>query len=79
MVIENGQVYVNQVSVRPAWRRTGLARALLIRALRDVRERGEEVIWLDTYAEYQTRAMDLYRSLGFHVSKEFPRYRKLAP
>jgi mycothiol synthase len=78
MVIENGQVYMNQVSVRPAWRRKGLARALLIRALRDVLERGEEVIWLDTYAEYQTRAVDLYRSLGFHVIKEFARYRKSA-
>lgn len=76
LVIENGQVYVNQVSIRPVWRRKGLARALLIRALRDMRERGEELIWLDTYAEYQTRAMNLYRSLGFYVAKEFPRYRK---
>ena len=78
MVIENGQVEVNQVSVRPAWRHKGLGRALLTRALRDVRERGEEVIWLDTYAEYPTRAVDMYRSLGFYISKEFPRYRKSA-
>ena len=76
LVIEDGQVYVNQLSVRPAWRRKGLARALLVRALRDVRERGEQMIWLDTFAEYQTRALDLYRSLGFFVAKEFPRYRK---
>jgi mycothiol synthase len=76
MVLENGQAYVNQVSVRPAWRRRGLARTLLIRALQDVRQRGVEVIWTDTYAEYQTRAVDLYRSLGFYVAKEFPRYRK---
>jgi len=73
---ENGAVCVDQVSVRPAWRRIGLARALLIRALRDVLERGEKNIWLDTYAEYQTRAMDLYQSVGFHIVKEFPRYRK---
>ncbi len=76
MVIEDGQVCVNQVSIRPAWRRMGLARALLIRALKDVLDRGEKLIWLDTFGEYQTRAMDLYRNLGFHVVKEFQRYRK---
>lgn len=73
---EKGEVYVDQVSVRPPWRRRGLARALLVRALRDVRERGATVIWTDTFAEYQTRAVDLYLSLGFSVVKEFPRYRK---
>ena len=78
LVIENSEVCVHQVSVRPAWRRKGLARALLIRALQDVRKRGEEVIWLDTYAEYQTRAMDLYYNLGFQLVKEFQRYRKSA-
>jgi ribosomal protein S18 acetylase RimI-like enzyme len=78
LVIEYDQVYVREVSVRPAWRRKGLARTLMIRALRDMRERGEKVIWTDTFAEYQTRAVDLYLSLGFAVAKEFPRYRKLA-
>lgn len=78
MVIQNGQVHLSQVSIRPAWRRRGLARALLIRALWDMRDRGERMIWTDTFAEYQTRAVDLYRSLGFYVTKEFPRYRKPA-
>jgi len=78
MVSAGGQAYLSQLSVRPAWRRRGLARALLIRALRDVRQRGEQVIWTDTFAEYQTRAMDLYFSLGFYVAKEFWRYRKSA-
>ena len=76
VMIENGRAEVDQVSIRPAWRRKGLGRALLTRVLRDVRERGVEMIWLDTYAEYPTRAVDLYRSLGFHVIKEFQRYRK---
>ena len=78
MVKEDDQVCVNQVSIRPAWRRNGLARVLLIRALQDVLERGEKLIWLDTFGEYQTRAMDLYKNLGFHVVKEFQRYRKSA-
>ncbi len=78
MVIRSGQAYLSQLSIRPAWRRKGLARALMIRALRDMRDRGEQMIWTDTFAEYQTRAVDLYRSLGFYVVKEFPRYRKSA-
>jgi mycothiol synthase len=76
VMIENGRAEVDQVSIRPAWRRKGLGRALLTRVLQDVRERGVEVIWLDTIAEYPTRAVDLYSSLGFHVIKEFQRYRK---
>jgi ribosomal protein S18 acetylase RimI-like enzyme len=64
--------------VRPAWRRRGLARALLSRALLALRERGIDVIRLRTVSEFRTRASDLYRSTGFHVLKEFPRYRKSA-
>lgn len=78
VVIENGEAEVRQVSVRPAWRRRGLGRALMVRALRDMLARGETRIWLDTYAEYPTRAVDMYRSLGFTITKVFPRYRKSA-
>ncbi len=78
LVIENGQVEVNQVSVRPAWRRRGLGRALLTRALQDMCGRDVKLIWLDTYAEYPTRAVDLYCDLGFSIFKVFPRYRKSA-
>jgi ribosomal protein S18 acetylase RimI-like enzyme len=76
LVIQDGQVCVDQVSVRPAWRRKGIARALLVYALGEILARGERKIWLDTYAEYQTRAVDLYLELGFYVAKEFRRYRK---
>jgi GNAT superfamily N-acetyltransferase len=64
------------ISVRPAWRRQGLARALLTRALWDLRGRGVDVIRLNTVAEFRTRALDLYYSVGFRVLKEFPRHRK---
>lgn len=66
------------MSVHPAWRRRGLAHALLTRALWDVRDLGAKLIWIDTYAEYPTRAVDLYRDLGFYIYKTFPRYRKLS-
>ncbi len=67
---------IAEVSVRPPWRRRGLARALLIRALHLLRERGATVIRLGTVAEFRTRARDLYTGVGFRVLKEFPRYRK---
>lgn len=75
-LIENGRAEVFEVSVRPAWRRKGLARALLTRALQELREREVKVIRLRTVADFRTRASDLYRSVGFRVLKEYPRYRK---
>ena len=75
-VIENGRGEVFEVSVRPAWRRRGLARALLSRALHALRARGIDVIRVRTVAEFRTRARDLYQSVGFSLLKTFPRYRK---
>jgi len=74
--IRNNQAEVFEVSVVPAWRRQKLARVLLSKALSCLRSRGIEVIRLHTVAEFKTRASDLYRSVGFKVLKEFPRYRK---
>jgi ribosomal protein S18 acetylase RimI-like enzyme len=75
-MIDKGYSEVFEVSVRPCWRRQGVARALLLSALRGLRERNVEVIRLGTVAEFRTHAHDLYRSVGFRVLKEFPRYRK---
>jgi ribosomal protein S18 acetylase RimI-like enzyme len=75
-IVQNGRGEVFEVSVRPAWRRRGLARALLSRALHVLRERGIEVIRIGTVSEFRTRAKDLYHSAGFRLLKEFPRYRK---
>jgi ribosomal protein S18 acetylase RimI-like enzyme len=75
-LIERGRAEIYEVSVRPVYRRRGLARALLARALDELRARDVEVVRLHTMAEFPTQAVDLYRSLGFRVLKEFPRYRK---
>jgi ribosomal protein S18 acetylase RimI-like enzyme len=75
-VVEKGRGEVFEVSVRPAWRRRGLARALLSRSVHELRARGVDVIRLCTDDDFRTRAKDLYRSIGFRVLKEFPRYRK---
>ena len=75
-VVENGRAEVFEVSVRPAWRRRGLGRALISRAVGSLRARGTDVIRLHTNADFRTRAKDMYHSVGFRVLKEFPRYRK---
>ncbi len=75
-LIERGRAEIYEVSVRPAYRRRGLARALLSRALLDLEARGVGVVRLGTVAEFPTRAVELYQSLGFRILKEFPRYRK---
>lgn len=74
--IEKGRAEIHEVSIRPAWRRKGLARALLTRALQVVLDRGAPMVRLHTNYEFPTRAMDLYASVGFRLMKEFPRYRK---
>ena len=75
-VVENGRAEVFEVSVRPAWRRRGLGRALVSRAVHGLRTRGIDVIRLHTNSDFRTRAKDLYHSVGFRVLIEFPRYRK---
>ena len=77
-LIERGRAEIHEVSVRPAYRRRGLARALLAAALDELRSRDIETVRLHTVAEFPTQAADLYRSLGFRVLKEFPRYRKVS-
>ena len=76
--IAKGRAEIYEVSVRPAWRRRGIARTLLSLALLELQAREVDVVRLHTVAEFRTRAPDLYRSLGFRVLKEFPRYRKPA-
>lgn len=75
-VIEDGQADVFEVSVHPAWRRRGLALALLTRALHTLQGRSVDEIRLRTTSEFRTRAKDLYHSVGFRVLKTYPRYRK---
>lgn len=77
-VIERGRAEIEEVSVRPGWRRGGVARALLSAALLELRGRGVEVVRLHTVAEFPTRAVDMYEKLGFRTLKRFPRYRKPA-
>lgn len=74
--IERDRAEVFEVSVRPGWRRRGLARALLAHALNRLHDRGVTVVRLHTREDSPDRAADLYQQLGFRTVKRFPRYRK---
>lgn len=74
--IEGDRAEVFEVSVRPAWRRRGLARALLAAALDELDACQVSEVQLGTMAEFPTRAVDLYTSMGFRIVKTSPRYRK---
>jgi ribosomal protein S18 acetylase RimI-like enzyme len=68
--------YVDEVSVDGAYRRQGIAQALMLYALAGLRERGVHRVRLHTDANNRHGARSLYEKIGFVVVKEFPRYRK---
>lgn len=67
---------ISDLSVRPAWRGYGLARALLIHAVHALKSRGLEHIRIFTDADDPFGARSLYESIGFRVLTEYLRYRK---
>ena len=70
------RAYVAMVSVRRAWGRRGLARALLASSLAGAREAGFTSAALGVDTESPTGATDLYRSLGFRPARTFTAWRK---
>jgi mycothiol synthase len=70
------RVYVDMVSVRRAWRRRGLARALLASSLAGARAAGFTSASLGVDTDSPTGATDLYRSLGFVPERTFTSWRK---
>jgi mycothiol synthase len=57
--------WLDSVFTRRAWRRRGLAKALIIRSLHLLRERGMTLAVLGVDAENPSGALDLYESVGF--------------
>ncbi len=70
------RVWVESVSVRRAWRRRGLAKALLARSLVAVRDAGFTSAGLGVDTENPTGALGLYESLGFAPERRATAYRK---
>jgi mycothiol synthase len=67
--------YIGDLGVRSAWRRQGLGRALLLRALHDVKRRGAVAAELDVDGP-NASAKHLYESVGFRDYQELCWYRK---
>jgi mycothiol synthase len=64
------------VAVRRPWRRRGLARALIVRSLRLLRERGATSAYLSVDAENPNQAMTLYEGCGFRIASSETTWRK---
>ena len=62
------QGYVEAVFTRPAWRRRGLARSLVARSLRRLRERGMSSAMLGVDGANPNQAMTLYEDVGFEIA-----------
>jgi len=61
--------YVNSLGVRRAWRRRGLALALLQHAFGELKRRGKKRAMLHVDAESLTGATRLYEKAGMHVDE----------
>lgn len=74
-----GGVELPWVAVRAAWRRRGLAQAMLRTVISRCATAGVPSIALETVEENENRTVGLYQSVGFKVIRRNPRYRKPMP
>jgi mycothiol synthase len=68
--------HTEEVTVRRPWRGRGVAKALLTRSLRVLREHGMEAATLDVDSDNPSGALKLYESLGFRAVRQFTIYRR---
>jgi mycothiol synthase len=68
--------WLDSVFTRRAWRRRGLARALIVRSLHLLREHGMEVAALGVDADNPSGAFGLYESAGFAPTERYIAWRK---
>ena len=70
------QGWLASVFVRRPWRRRGLARALVMRSLAVLRDRGLTSAGLGVDADNANEALRLYTECGFEVTMRSTAYRK---
>jgi mycothiol synthase len=68
--------WLNGVFTRRAWRRRGLARALILRSFELLLSRGLDEAALGVDADNPSGALALYESVGFRVANRYTSYRK---
>lgn len=73
---KDGSVDTPWLAVLPAWRRRGLARALLQRSLRLLADNGVTTATIRTVEENPNHTVALYQEAGYRVTARHPRYAK---
>jgi mycothiol synthase len=73
---KDGSVDTPWLAVLPAWRRRGVARALLQRSLRLLADHGVTTATIRTVEENANRTVALYEQAGYRVTTRHPRYAK---
>jgi mycothiol synthase len=68
--------YTENICVRRAWRKRGVAKALIADSLRAVKERGMLEAALGVDAENPSGALQLYESMGYRMIRRYTIYRK---
>ena len=68
--------YTENIHVGREWRRQGLAKALIARSLKLIKDKGMEEAALGVDSENPTGALHVYESLGFRKVKEWITYTK---
>jgi mycothiol synthase len=68
--------WLEHISVRRAWRRRGLGRAITAESLRRLAAAGMTEAMLGVDAENPTGALGLYQGLGFEVDQRSTTYRR---
>ncbi len=71
--------YIASLGTMPAWRKRGVARALLTRAFRDLALHGHPEVGLSVDATNPTGAVSLYEGVGMQVRREAHLYDRIAP
>ncbi len=68
--------WIDQLGVRPAWRRRGIGQALLQHAIRDFYQRGLRTVALSVSLNNQHGALRLYECAGMQIGSQIDRYSK---
>lgn len=68
--------YTEDISVRRPWRRRGLARALIARSLRVLKDQGMTEAALSVDTQNPNGALRLYESMGYRQIKQWTTFRK---
>lgn len=68
--------WTENISTARRWRRRGLAKALIVESIRELKGRGMTEVALGVHTENPTGAFRLYSSLGYEVVGSWTTYRK---